>query len=53
MGWDPDQQPLIGKLLTVTNSTVMHCFIDTQRPFNVKKLNMAKNIEILLSSTFN
>ena len=46
--WGPSWQPLIGKLLTLTNSTVMHCFIDTfgnplmYKSVHIFKLNMAK-----------
>ena len=27
--WGPNQQPVISKLLTLTNPNIMHCFIDT------------------------
>ena len=28
-GWGPNQQPVISKLLTLTDLNFMHCFIDT------------------------
>ena len=28
-GQGPNRQPVIGKLLTLTNPIIMHCFIDT------------------------
>ena len=27
-GWGPNWQPVIGKLLTLTNSNIRHCFIN-------------------------